>query len=728
MNATQYTKATRSAGTRHWTTLARYAATVATIFALAVPASATRQTATSPQELLGQAMHQETGVGDLPAAMALYERVVAHGSVDLGTRLQAELRLADLLAKTGDPAGSRELLERIVGAGTNDAAHSEITDAAREALAAMSGNASPAQDRIRLREPEFIREFVDATTRSPDGRYGAFTDYLGTPRQEPGAQGGGVDGYNVVVVDYETEELTRLTDFAEIEDGISDIPVWAPDGRQLAYAVKGPTDDHEVRIFTVGGASRTVFRRAPVGSAYFSAEPSSWSPDGRALALLLDNGDESATVAILDVASGDLTQLASFSWPRGQVPGPEFSPDGRYLAFVATVDGSNEIFALSVDGSRKTQLTNDPGTDGWPLWSRDGSHLLFVSDRLGANALWAIPLQDGRATAAPLLLYRSWPGWRGFRWIGDRLAYSERLYPRDVYTLPLDAGSGTATGPARKVDYRPPGPQVGIAWSRDESLAFFSRTNPDKVVVLHPDGTMDDFRIPVEWVESLYGGLQFDATGTVVSFGTSAGMVSVDTESGEWSVERLPVDGRSVVRGPEPDTLFYGTRTTPFRIRRLDLRSGETTDVFEFDQEAVLHRTWLSPDATRLRIANGRTFSELDLMSDEVEDLFTVGRDLPVGSCTGNWGDISPDGSKMAIAGTEELFVVDLESGESNGLGVRLDELFAWLPADMGTGCFRLVRWSPSGNQLAFMAQNAGVQWWTIPDPLEAVLGNAGSR
>jgi hypothetical protein len=401
---------------------------------------------------------------------------------------------------------------------------------------------------------------------------------------------------------------------------------------------------------------------------------------------------------------------------------------------VHTVDGSDEIFILSVDGSRMTQLTNDPGTDAYPLWSRDGSHLLFVSDRLGQNGLWAIPLEDGRRTSEPILLDRSWPGTRGTRWIGDRLAYIDSFRLRDVYTLPIDPVSGRAAGPARKVGYKSTGLQTKIAWSRDGALTFISRTDVDEVVVLYPDGTTEGFRIPDELETPLYASLQFDTGGKLVSFvNMRLRLVSVDTDSGEWSDVALPEDSSispAVVRGPNPGELHYLTGGSGSRslLRRLEARSGLATDLLELDQEASLHRMWPSPDGTHARIADGRTFTEVDLTSGDIEELFTVDRSLPAGSCTGYWGDISPDRRKMVIAGVEELLVVDLESGESHGLGVRLDQLFAGLPESTGSGCFPHVRWSPTGDQIAFTTQTAGSQLWTIPDPLEAVLSGAGSR
>jgi Tol biopolymer transport system component len=712
---------------------------VCSILVLAVAATGYGQAQMSPEAMLEGGIRAEVVDGNLTEAIAIYESVASRPDVDRAVAAKALLHLAGCYEKLGDDA-ALAVYQRIRD-DYGDVA--EVAASARERLAAMGETGLPPQDRVQLQEPQFVKElggWAYRPLRSPDRRFGVYTDY-GAPRDEPGAQGGGVGGYNVVVIDYETEQITRLTNFTTIEEGISDVGLWAPDSRRLAYAVKGSGRDHEVRVFTVGGATRTVFRRAPVGDAYFAAEPTSWSPDGRKLALLMDNGDESATVGLLDVASGDVTQLATFAWPSRLGGNPKFSPDGRYLSVVHTVDGSDEIFTLSIDGSRMTQLTDDPGSDAYPLWSRDGSHILFVSDRLGQNGLWAMPLQDGRPTSEPMLLDGSWPGTHGTHWIGDRLAYSDGFALRNVYTLPIDPDSGKATGPAQKVGYKSSGLQFGIAWSPDGALTFISRTDLDEVVVLYPDGTTKAFRIPEELQTGIYGSLQFGTGGRVIWFANRRfRLVSVDTDSGEFSDVGLPEDraqtAQGVVRGPEPTELYYLSSraakatawSAPRLIRRFDSRSEEATDLFELDHEALLHRMFSSPDGSRLRIADGRTFYEIDLASGDIDELFTVDRSLPAGSCTGFWGDVSPDRRKMVIAGVEELLVVDLESGASHGLGVRLDQLFAGLPDGTDSGCFPHVRWSPAGDQIAFTTQTGGSQLWTIPDPLEAVLSGAVSR
>lgn len=62
-----------------------------------------------------------------------------------------------------------------------------------------------------------------------------------------------------------------------------------------------------------------------------------------------------------------------------------FSPDGKQIAFVRTVDGKGQIFLLPLDGGEAIQLTKYKYGAGSPRWSPDGKQLLFSA---------SVPLKD----------------------------------------------------------------------------------------------------------------------------------------------------------------------------------------------------------------------------------------------------------------------------------------------------------------------------------------------
>jgi hypothetical protein len=58
---------------------------------------------------------------------------------------------------------------------------------------------------------------------------------------------------------------------------------------------------------------------------------------------------------------------------------PQFSPDGRWIAYVSDETGRNEVYVQSFPTSAmKWRLSNRGGQQ--PMWRKDGRELFFVSD------------------------------------------------------------------------------------------------------------------------------------------------------------------------------------------------------------------------------------------------------------------------------------------------------------------------------------------------------------
>jgi TolB protein len=61
-----------------------------------------------------------------------------------------------------------------------------------------------------------------------------------------------------------------------------------------------------------------------------------------------------------------------------------WAPSGQRFAFHSNRDGNFELYAMNVDGTGVTRLTNVPGKNSYyPSWSSDGKRIAFHSDRDG---------------------------------------------------------------------------------------------------------------------------------------------------------------------------------------------------------------------------------------------------------------------------------------------------------------------------------------------------------
>ena len=164
--------------------------------------------------------------------------------------------------------------------------------------------------------------------------------------------------------DFERTVLSKVT-----TDGMSHDPVWAPDGRRLAY-----------RSWQVGGMtmwwmnadrSGSPERLDPTGTRQ---SPVSFSPDGKFLTFDQKDGETGDDAWILPLEGSRAPQPAIRS--RFNEGSAKFSPDGRWVAYSSTESGRPQIYVQPFPGlGPKVQISNDGGTD--PVWRRMGGELYY---------------------------------------------------------------------------------------------------------------------------------------------------------------------------------------------------------------------------------------------------------------------------------------------------------------------------------------------------------------
>ncbi len=72
-----------------------------------------------------------------------------------------------------------------------------------------------------------------------------------------------------------------------------------------------------------------------------------------------------------------------------------FSPDGEWIVFTSTRNGSADVYRVHPDGSGLSQLTDNPAFDDQGTLSPDGRTLAFVSSRGGQADIWTLELATG---------------------------------------------------------------------------------------------------------------------------------------------------------------------------------------------------------------------------------------------------------------------------------------------------------------------------------------------
>jgi len=166
-------------------------------------------------------------------------------------------------------------------------------------------------------------------------------------------------------------------------------PSWSPDGRRIAYVREGapgpgagPRKD-QIRSMTPSGTGDKLIWEGFLSSAseYVWIDEVAWSPDGKRLAATIREKDSQTDSFDLFVIGVDGTMHKQLTSSTANESAPEWSPDGRKIAFVRGQGNDSEIHVVGADGSSPSRLTDNDDRDQDPAWSPDGGKIAFVSDR-----------------------------------------------------------------------------------------------------------------------------------------------------------------------------------------------------------------------------------------------------------------------------------------------------------------------------------------------------------
>jgi WD40 repeat protein len=124
---------------------------------------------------------------------------------------------------------------------------------------------------------------------------------------------------------------------------------WSPQGDRLAYFVRTEKDRS---LIVQNVITRKIEVRVALNTIDAPESPD-FSPDGKLIAFsgMRDSGSDIFTINVDTKEVINLTkdQFANYA--------PTWAPDGRSLVYLVRVSGNEKIFRMNADGSNKTQLT-----------------------------------------------------------------------------------------------------------------------------------------------------------------------------------------------------------------------------------------------------------------------------------------------------------------------------------------------------------------------------------
>jgi TolB protein len=181
----------------------------------------------------------------------------------------------------------------------------------------------------------------------------------------------------IAVYDLKTKSVKVIFE----ADQLIEAPNWSPDGKYLLVNTGG-----ELYRLAAGGP-RGQLEKIDLGGLTRCNNDKGISPKGDLIAFSSSGKAKGSQVYTVPASGGDPKQIVA------ETPSyfHAFSPDGKYLSFVAQRGGNFDLFRVPVDGGEQQRLTTSEGYDDGPDYSPEGQWIYFNSNRSGSWDIWRMP-------------------------------------------------------------------------------------------------------------------------------------------------------------------------------------------------------------------------------------------------------------------------------------------------------------------------------------------------
>ena len=206
------------------------------------------------------------------------------------------------------------------------------------------------------------------------------------------------NGRAIQVIDIERGTRTTIP-----QVGSDSTPRWTPDGHHITF---GSNRAGSWDLYTVPADASEAAK--PLLVKPLDQFPNTWSPDGRSLIFHENHPTTGWDLWVLPL-DGEPSVLLAL--PSNEM-NAEFSPDGRWVAYVSDESGRDEVYVQTFpEGDLKRTVSSDGGSE--VRWAADGRALFFRN----GDDLFTVEV-DAESIGAPVKLFEG-------RYQIDRFAYQE---------------------------------------------------------------------------------------------------------------------------------------------------------------------------------------------------------------------------------------------------------------------------------------------------------------
>ena len=203
---------------------------------------------------------------------------------------------------------------------------------------------------------------------------------------------------SIYVMNDDGSHITRLTDSPTKDT----MPRWSPDGKRIVFRRDmDPSPQTQYNLFIMNADGSNVRQLTNHGG---SDRPVSFSPDGKHLAFYSNRGGE-GDLYVMHLESGKVKGLGV-----ERAAGPDWSPDGKQIAYEKGVPDIHNIWIMAANGRNQCPLLPMPpipaGNEFFrhtPKWSPDGKQILYSESEFKTEQR---PLPNGVLIVSIPLAYR----------------------------------------------------------------------------------------------------------------------------------------------------------------------------------------------------------------------------------------------------------------------------------------------------------------------------------